>query len=93
MIRESPKYYIASDRLDKAMYTLEQLASRNKKDLPEGTLVPANSSAEEHSLGNPKDLVPNRTYAELTFLVTCIWMLTSFIYYGVILLTPCKFPL
>lgn len=94
-IGESPKFFLASNQIEKAVSSLEILARRNKKDLPNGNLINdiKDEEDEEEDLGNIKNLFPNFFYFRLTTLICCIWMLCSFCYYGVILLSPSKFIL
>ena len=92
-IGESPKYYLASNDFEKAVQSLTQIAERNRTELPPGRLVKIEEDDEEDRRGNVWDLVPNFTYTRLTVLVMFSWALNSFIYFGVILLTPGRYAM
>ncbi|KAL6078140.1 Synaptic vesicle 2-related protein [Balamuthia mandrillaris] len=80
---ESPRFYIISGERKKAIAVLQRVASANKKKLPEGQL----EEKELHERGQFKDLV-SPALRNTTFLLWLIWFTSSFVYYGIVLMTP-----
>uniref|UniRef100_A0A8C4PYF3 SV2 related protein n=1 Tax=Eptatretus burgeri TaxID=7764 RepID=A0A8C4PYF3_EPTBU len=80
---ESTRYDMICGQTEKALATLKQISRFNGVPLPAGTLM---ASTKQESLGRMRDLLVEKQ-RRTTFLLWFIWLVNSFSYYGMVLLT------
>ncbi|CAF1106815.1 unnamed protein product [Adineta steineri] len=81
-VPESPRYYVACGRTEKAEHILKSIALTNNRSLPPGKLRDTNAQNE---CGSVKQLF-HKNYKRTTFLLAFMWMTVSMSYYGLILI-------
>ncbi|CAF3519814.1 unnamed protein product [Rotaria socialis] len=81
-VPESPRYYVASGRQEKAEDVLKTIALTNKHSLPQGKLVDINAKDECGSVKQLFHVNLKRTSCLLAFM----WMTVAMTYYGLILI-------
>ncbi|CAF0881322.1 unnamed protein product [Rotaria sordida] len=81
-VPESPRYYVASGRQEKAEDILKRIALTNKHSLPPGKLADINAKEE---CGSVKQLF-HITLKRTSFLLAFMWMTAAMSYYGLILI-------
>ncbi|XP_018328933.1 synaptic vesicle 2-related protein [Agrilus planipennis] len=83
---ESARFHIASGQTDKALATIEKIASDNGKPMLLGRLVVDDTQAQLPHRGRFKDLlIPSLRMTSL--LLWFIWMACAFCYYGLVLMS------
>ncbi|XP_071789643.1 synaptic vesicle 2-related protein-like isoform X2 [Asterias amurensis] len=81
---ESAYYYVACGEREKAMSILKQVADGNGKPMPKGRLKIDETSSKR---GRFSDLFVTRETGITTLLLTFIWFINAFAYYGIVLLS------
>ncbi|CAF2372723.1 unnamed protein product [Rotaria sp. Silwood2] len=81
-VPESPRYFVASGRPEKAERVLKIIASTNQRPLPEGKLHDVHAQDE---CGSIKHLF-HINYKRTSFLLAFMWMTVAMSYYGLILI-------
>ncbi|GMT26149.1 hypothetical protein PFISCL1PPCAC_17446 [Pristionchus fissidentatus] len=86
---ESPRYYVAHGKNDKAFEVLQRVASYNKKELPEGKLVAEKTESMEKDLKKPTGILAliEKPLLVTSLLIWLVWMMNAFSYYGMTLYT------
>ncbi|KAL8559889.1 hypothetical protein ACOMHN_016935 [Nucella lapillus] len=85
---ESARFYLTQGRYDKAVKTLEKIAQENGQPMPHGKLI--SPSIEHLQPGRFGDLLKPALRTS-TLLLWVIWFVSSFCYYGIVLLTTALF--
>ncbi|CAF3740849.1 unnamed protein product [Rotaria sp. Silwood1] len=81
-VPESPRYYVASGRQEKAEAILTTISLTNKHSLPPGKLLDINAKEE---CGSVKQLF-HANLKRTSFLLAFMWMTVAMSYYGLILI-------
>ncbi|XP_074635702.1 synaptic vesicle 2-related protein-like isoform X2 [Acropora palmata] len=84
LLPESPRFYMAAGKPEKALAILQNIAKENKAELPQGDLV----STEKHEVarGRITDLF-SPELRRSTVLLWIIWFSSHFVIYGIALIT------
>ncbi|CAH1393430.1 unnamed protein product [Nezara viridula] len=82
---ESARYHVASGEPEKALETLQRIASENNKPMPTGRLVVDDAAVQEKQ-GRALDLLIPQL-RRTSVLLWVIWTACAFCYYGVVLMT------
>ncbi|KAL9981395.1 hypothetical protein ACROYT_G010095 [Oculina patagonica] len=84
LVPESPRFYMAAGKPEKALCILQRIAKENNKELPPGELV----ATEKHEVprGRITDLF-SLEFRRSTILLWIIWFSSHFVIYGIALIT------
>lgn len=84
LVPESPRFYMAAGKPEKALAILQRIAKENKCELPSGELV----STEKHEVARGRiiDLF-HPEFRRSTILLWIIWFSSHFVIYGIALIT------
>nr|XP_058942080.1 synaptic vesicle 2-related protein-like [Pocillopora verrucosa] len=84
LVPESPRFYMAAGKPEKALCILQKIAKENNKELPPGELI----ATEQHEVARGRiiDLF-SPAFRRSTILLWIIWFSSHFVIYGIALIT------